>query len=234
MKGEGNMQKMYLFVTITKRDDCNEFTEFFTSKEVPILYSTPCEGTVRQKTLDLFGLEESHKTVHYCVVTANKKNELMKALTREMAIDLPDRGIALSIPLTSMGGRRPIELYANGHENDEEEEHDMQEKQMELIVAICEKGHTEYVMDAARNAGARGGTVVHAKGTGSKYSSKFFGISIAEEKEMIYIVSSTEQKKDIMKSIMENAGIDTQAHTIVFSLPVSDTAGLRLFEENKE
>ena len=227
------MQKMYLFITITQRDDSDEFTNFFNSKEVPVIYSTPCEGTVRQKTLSLFGLEKTSKTVHYCVVTQNKKNELIKTLTREMAIDLPNRGIAVAIPLTSMGGKRALEMYANGHENDIEEEQAMQEKQMELIVAICEKGHTETVMDAAREAGARGGTVVHAKGTGSKYTNKFFGISIAEEKEMIYIVASAEQKRDIMQGIMDNAGIDSEAHTIVFSLPVSDTAGLRLFEEDK-
>ncbi len=227
------MQKMYLFITITKRDDSDEFTNFFNAKDVSVIYSTPCEGTVRQKTLSLFGLEESLKTVHYCVVTANKKNELIKSLTREMTIDLPDRGIAVAIPLTSMGGKRALEMYANGHENDTQEEQIMQEKQMELIVAICEKGHTEEVMEAAREAGARGGTVIHAKGTGSKYTSKFFGISIAEEKEMIYIVASTEQKKDIMRAIMDNAGIDSDAHTIAFSLPVSDTAGLRLFEEDK-
>ncbi len=225
------MQKMYLFITITQRDDSNEFTNFFNSKDVSVIYSTPCEGTVRQKTLSLFGLEETLKTVHYCVVTANKKNELIKTLTREMAIDLPNRGIAVAIPLTSMGGKRALEMYANGHENDIEEEQIMQEKQMELIVAICEKGHTETVMDAARSAGARGGTVVHAKGTGSKYTSKFFGISIAEEKEMIYIVASAEQKRDIMRAIMDNAGIDSEAHTIVFSLPVSDTAGLRIFDQ---
>ncbi len=225
------MQKMYLFITITQRDDSDEFTNFFNSKEVPVIYSTPCEGTVREKTLSLFGLEKTQKTVHYCVVTTNKKNELIKSLTREMTIDLPNRGIAVAIPLTSMGGRRALEMYANGHEDDIEEEQIMQEKQMELIVAICEKGHTETVMDAARGAGARGGTVVHAKGTGSKYTNKFFGISIAEEKEMIYIVASAEQKKDIMRAIMDNAGIDSDAHTIVFSLPVSDTAGLRIFDQ---
>lgn len=225
------MQKMYLFMTITQRDQSDEFTEFFSSKEVPVIYSTPCEGTVRQKTLSLFGLEKTEKTVHYCVVTQNKKNELIKTLTHEMAIDLPNRGIAVAIPLTSMGGKRAVEMYANGHENDIEEEQIMQNKQMELIVAICEKGHTETVMDAAREAGARGGTVVHAKGTGSKYSSKFFGISIAEEKEMIYIVVTAEQKREIMQGIMDNAGIDSDAHTIVFSLPVSDTAGLRLFDQ---
>ena len=149
------MQKMYLFITITQRDDSDEFTNFFNSKDVSVIYSTPCEGTVRQKTLSLFGLDATLKTVHYCVVTSNKKNELIKTLTREMAIDLPNRGIAVAIPLTSMGGKRALEMYANGHENDTEEEQIMQEKQMELIVAICEKGHTETVMDAARSAGAR-------------------------------------------------------------------------------
>lgn len=227
------MQKMYLFITITKRDDSDEFTNFFNSKNVSVIYSTPCDGTVRQKTLSLFGLEKTLKTVHYCVVTHNKKNELIRTLTREMAIDLPNRGIAVAVPLTSMGGKRALEMYADGHENDSQEEQIMQEKQMELIVAICEKGYTETVMDAARDAGARGGTVVHAKGTGSKYTSKFFGISIAEEKEMIYIVASADQKKDIMRSIMDNAGIDSDAHTIVFSLPVSDTAGLRIFDQAK-
>ena len=224
------MQKMYLLITITQRDHSDEFTNFFNSKEVPVIYSTTCEGTVRERTLSLFGFEKTLKTVHYCVVTNNKKNELIKGLTREMAIDLPNRGIAVSIPLTSMGGKRALDMYANGHENDDEEEQIMQDKQMELIVAICEKGHTETVMDAAREAGARGGTVVHAKGTGSKYSNKFFGISIAEEKEMIYIVAGENQKKEIMRAIMDNAGIDSEAHTIVFSLPVSDTAGLRLLD----
>lgn len=224
------MQKMYLLITITQRDHSDEFTNFFNSKEVPVIYSTTCEGTVRERTLSLFGFEKTLKTVHYCVVTNNKKNELIKGLTREMAIDLPNRGIAVSIPLTSMGGKRALDMYANGHENDDEEEQIMQDKQMELIVAICEKGHTETVMDAAREAGARGGTVVHAKGTGSKYTNKFFGISIAEEKEMIYIVAGENQKKEIMRAIMDNAGIDSEAHTIVFSLPVSDTAGLRLLD----
>jgi hypothetical protein len=59
-------------------------------------------------------------------------------------------------------------------------------------------------------------------------SEKFFGITLAEEKEIVLIVSSTEQKKDIMRAIMQKAGIDTKAHALVFSLPVTDTAGFRL------
>jgi nitrogen regulatory protein PII len=103
-----------------------------------------------------------------------------------------------------------------------------------LIVVICEKGHTDLVMDAARSAGARGGTVTRAKGTGSQYTDKFFGLSIAEEKEIIYIVSSSEHKGAIMTQIMTQAGSHTPAHAVVFSLPVTDTAGLRLFDEKAE
>ena len=87
------------------------------------------------------------------------------------------------------------------------------------------------VMDAARGAGAYGGTVIHAKGTGMEQAEKFMGVSLAAEKEMIFIVAKKEQKNDIMKAVMEQAGLDTKAKSIVFSLPVTDTAGLRLLED---
>ena len=96
----------------------------------------------------------------------------------------------------------------------------------ELIVAIYEKGYTDLVMDAAREAGAGGGTTIRAKGTGAG-AEKFFGLSLAVEKEIVFIVSHVNKKKEIMKAIMQKAGVDTKAHALVFSLPVSETAGFR-------
>ena len=87
------------------------------------------------------------------------------------------------------------------------------------------------IMDAARAAGAYGGTVVHAKGTGMEAAEKFMGVSLAAEKEMVFIVTKTEQKNAIMQAIMKDAGLDSKAKSIVFSLPVTDTAGLRLIED---
>ena len=104
----------------------------------------------------------------------------------------------------------------------------------ECILCIVNAGFSDDVMDAAKSAGARGGTVTRAKGTGAQYTDKFFGLSIAEEKEMIYIVSAGEQKSAIMTAIMKKAGSSTDAHAIVFSLPVTDTAGLRLYDEKSE
>ena len=97
----------------------------------------------------------------------------------------------------------------------------------ELIVVILNEGFSDFVMDAARSAGAGGGTVLHAKGTGSKRAEKFFGVSLADEKDMVYIVAHRDEKAPIMRAISQQAGPGTKAGAICFSLPVSSVVGLR-------
>ena len=63
---------------------------------------------------------------------------------------------------------------------------------------------------------------------------RFLGISLAEEKEMVFIVVKAARKNAIMRAIMEQAGTDSKAGTVVFSLPVTETAGLRMMEEMDE
>ena len=101
----------------------------------------------------------------------------------------------------------------------------------ELIVIIAQQGYSDIIMDAAREGGAYGGTIIHAKGTGMEVAEKFMGVTLAAEKEIIYIVSKTELKNDIMKSVMTKAGLNSKVKAICFSLPVTDTAGLRLIED---
>ncbi len=88
-----------------------------------------------------------------------------------------------------------------------------------LVMAITERGNADVVMDAARSVGA-GGTVIHAKGTGCDYVTKFFGISIADEKDIVYIVAKKRDKDAIMKAIMQRTGTQSKYRTAVFSLPV--------------
>ena len=80
------------------------------------------------------------------------------------------------------------------------------------------------VMNAARAAGARGGTTLHGKGTSEK-DPRFYNITLAEEKEVVLIVAAAEQKSEIMASIIKKAGPDTEAGTIAFSLPTTEVAG---------
>ena len=107
----------------------------------------------------------------------------------------------------------------------------MKDTRYELLLVIANQGHTGSIMDAARAAGAGGGTVIHAKGTGMEGAARFLGMELVNEKELVLIVSRTARKNAIMKAIMD--GADPKAGAIVFSLPVTDTAGLRLLEEEE-
>ena len=60
---------------------------------------------------------------------------------------------------------------------------------------------------------------------------KFMGVSLTAEKEIVFIVAKSEEKNAIMQAVMKEAGLDTKAKAITFSVPVNDTAGLRLLED---
>ena len=75
--------------------------------------------------------------------------------------------------------------------------------------------------------------MIHARGTGMERAESFFGVSLASEKEIIFIVSRTGQRNGIMKAVMKDAGMESKAKSIIFSLPVTSTAGLRLVEDEQ-
>lgn len=227
------MQNLYWFITISKRSDSEAVLNLYQELEVPRVYSCLANGTAKSQILDLLGLEQCEKTVHQAVVTHNKLHELIDALERRMQIDLPGKGIALAVPLTSIATKKSLDFFSGGHAEDEmKEKQQKNPRQMELIITICNKGHTEEVMDFARAAGAGGGTVLHAKGTaGTEYAEKFFGLSLVDEKEIIYIVSTKDSRNAIMQAITNGAGPGTKAHALVFSLPVTDTAGFRFYDD---
>ena len=97
-----------------------------------------------------------------------------------------------------------------------------EEKKFEVIIVLVNSGFSEVVMDAAREVGARGGTIIHARGTGNPDIEKFFGISISPEKEVILIVVDTAIKDEVVSAIYKDAGLDTKGQGIVFTLPVDD------------
>ena len=222
------MENLFLFITINKKSDSGEFTDFFLRHNVAPIYSAIGRGAATSETLSLFGLEQSEKVVTKSIVTKSKVYELKAALTHEMSIDLPDRGIALALPLSSIASRRVFEHIQSEQKSTEIYEIPERKIEMELIIAICIKGNSEKIMKVAREAGAAGGTVIKAKGTAGG-SGTFFGMAISDEKEIIYIVSRKEQKSDIMKAIALYTN-DHGTHPLVFSLPVTETAGFRLLE----
>lgn len=96
----------------------------------------------------------------------------------------------------------------------------------DVVAVVMEQGYTNLVMDVARKAGARGGTVISARGIAEDEVKQFFGIEIQAEKEIVFLVVKSEEKQEIMTAIMKAVGMKTKSHGIVLSLPVSNAIGL--------
>lgn len=96
----------------------------------------------------------------------------------------------------------------------------------EVIFCIVDAGFSDSVMSAARECGARGGTVLSARGTAREDAEKLFNISIQPEKEIVMILVSKELKDNILHAIYKNVGLNTPAQGIAFSIPVEDVVGL--------
>lgn len=222
---------LYLMITIMDRKVLNKYEEIYEENNLHVMYLALGYGTASNDMLDYLGLESSEKAVSFAVLEEDKWLEVKKQLEKKLKIDAPGGGIAFTIPMSSIGGRKALQFLLENQDYQKKEESTLQNTTHDLIVVIAEQGYTELVMEAARGAGAYGGTVIHAKGTGMQAADKFMGVSLAVEKEMIFIVTKTEQKNNIMQAVMENAGLNSKAKAITFSLPVADTAGLRLVED---
>ncbi len=96
----------------------------------------------------------------------------------------------------------------------------------EVIMCIVNAGYSDAVMDAAREVGARGGTVIHARGTANKEAEKYFHITIQPEKDIVMVLVPAEIKDDVLHAIYKNAGLKTAGQGIAFSMAVDHAVGL--------
>ena len=222
------MELNFLFIVIDKAIR-KKLEKLLHREALPVVLATPARGTATRRQLRYYGLEESEKIVVMTVADGEKTRDAFRSAKRELMIDIPGNGVMLAIPVKSVGGGKTLAYLTKNAAIDKS----MPEMRFdyELIMAILNRGYTDDVMDTAREAGAQGGTVIHAKGTGAAYAKKFFGVSLAEEKELILILAMSGAKSSIMRAIAEKNGPQTEAGTICLSLPVSEVAGIRRMEE---
>ena len=103
----------------------------------------------------------------------------------------------------------------------------MEEKKYEDIKCIENAGYSSIAMDAAKKAGARGGTVIHGRGTANRESEAFFHIAIEPEKEIVIIIVPEEIKDNVLKALNLAVGLDTDGQGIAFSMPVDRVIGIK-------
>lgn len=221
------MKELDLMVTITDRDRAEDFSELYGSEGIPLVLTALGHGTATREVLDYFGLSESEKAVMFTVASRQKAFDVLRRVKRELYIDIPGNGIVVVVPISSVGGAETLRVLTHQHKEEIGGREQKMKSDYELIIAITNDGCNDLVMQAAREGHATGGTVIHARGTGDEHVRRFFGLSIADERELVFIVASSKNKAAIMKSIMEHAGKDSDAESLVISLPVTSVVGLR-------
>ena len=98
--------------------------------------------------------------------------------------------------------------------------------QHEVIFCIVNSGYSEAVMDTAKKLGAKGGTVINARGTAGKEAETFFHIAIQPEKEIVMILVPTSIKDDVLHALYQDVGLDSAGQGIAFAMPVDSVVGI--------
>lgn len=230
---------LHVLVTIVDRGKGDGVASLLRQEGVLLHHIALGNGTAHKGILSLLGLKDTAKDVVFSFIRSGVARRAMRRLSYALEIDLPGRGIAFTIPVGSIGGSQAMH-YLMGEEMPaahDEGGNTVEQEQIknEVIIAIVNRGYTDLVMESALPAGARGGTVLHARGAGTEEASQFFGITIQPEKEMVMILVDREHKVPVMQAITRGAGLSTEGHGIIFSLPVTDVMGIRrLTEESAE
>ena len=204
-------------ITVVPADDQKEYEDFFKRNGIKLLYSSPSDGIGKDRTYSAWSLERVDYFTNFLLTTSENAERVMDLLYREMRIDAPSKGIAFMLDLNDIRG-----VKVNTIENKE-----VKKMEANLIVAVIASGTTNIFMDIAREAGAKGATVIHAKGLLPDDAAKFLGLDIADERELVFIATKDSKSKDsILKAIDEKAGKDTEIHAFAFSMPIENLVGL--------
>ena len=220
---------MNYIISVVKPESLEAVVGISEQLSLPVSVKLRGRGTAVQSMLDLLGIESTEKRVLFSIADEEKTKSFFKELKHRLFIGVPGHGIAMAVPIKSIGGGKTLS-YLNGGQQNAKYQPELNYA-YELIVIIANEGRTDLVMNAAREAGATGGTVLHGKGTGDPETQKFLNVSLAHEKEVILIVAKSAQKSEIMRSSLRSAGPSSEAGAITFSLPISEVAGFGLFED---
>ena len=223
-----------LLAAIIDRNEAGRLEKILTEKHAHFHYMFHAMGTASSEILKAFGLSGTEKTVCLCIETAFRIGPLMTAIVERMELTRPGNGIAFVIPISGVSAAvshvfsKQLEALKERWMEymDKEAESALQDLTHELVIAVINQGYSENVMDVARGAGARGGTIVHARRSGVEDAAKFFGISLQAEKEIVAILVPKCQKKELMQELAKACGMKTDAHGIIVSLPVQSCAGI--------
>ncbi|GMO61676.1 MAG: hypothetical protein Ta2A_07910 [Treponemataceae bacterium] len=216
------------------------------AKKNAVCYVSKGRGTANSELLDILGIGSIDKAVFICFVESAQMQSLVQSVRHAMGARSTGAGIAFSVHLSAVTA--PIlkmfeEMKAEDDAKQLEEGIQVSKNKEtfmasilphkesiaiknDMIISVLNAGYSDAFMAEARKAGARGGTVINARGLSTQLVKKFLGFSVLEEKEIVIILAQSDVKLAIMQAISAGFGGSTKAAGLIFSLPVDQVMSL--------
>jgi len=221
-------QRAKALISIVNRGDEHKLKEILDDVSVSLSFVFTGRGTARSAVLDYLGIGQTEKEILVSIIPEYDEDSIMREIRAKLSLYLVGRGISFTVPLSAVS-----EIIANGitgaaTNKTTEGKRIMNdgERKYHLIVAAVAANHTDEAMEAARAAGAAGGTIVRARSIDNKKAEQFIGLTFTTEREILMILAKKESKTAIMEAISASAGLKTEAGGVIFSMPVDKTAGI--------
>ena len=226
------MEHFKLIITIVDRGKGGKAVDLFRNFHLHFDFACLGAGTASSRILNYFGLDETAKELVWTLAPESRLRALLPRARQVLDLDTRGKGVLFTLPLTGLSAQVPPVLIKPEYEEDKEDSPMEKTSSVpqghpyHLVLAIVNRGCDQQVMEAARSAGAKGGTVINARRVGYEDVQNMLGFTLQPEKEIVAILLPKEQKLPVMQAINKAAGLSTDCRGVLFSLPVDDVLGI--------
>lgn len=212
-----------LAVAIAQRGKGEKCARIFAQCGIMVQYIGLAHGTANSEIMDYLGLDEPEKDLVLGLTLSENIYAAFDRLGDEMGFRGRGTGIGFSLPISSVNEGAAARI---GLPQDYERSKGNMQERFELIATVVDGGMTDIVMDSAKAAGARGGTVMKCRDMSPDTARKVFGVTIRQDREMLMLVVPQRDKEKIMKAVCSTVLSETGEHATAFSLAIDDVVGL--------
>lgn len=220
------MDGMKLIITIVERRQGKIMSEYYNKNNVVWHYQCAGLGTAASEVLDVLGFGTSEREILISIAPSVYADNLLYNLNDDFRGTYEVKGIVFDLKLTGLNNIVAEIIMKNKFDELAEVERMEHSGTNTLILVTVNAGTTDEVMETAKKAGARGGTIIRSRFRPDKESEQYKEIATQEEKEIIAIVAQNQIRNIIMDSINENHGIKTDAGAVVCSLNIDQVVRL--------
>ncbi len=225
-----HLEKLGLVITVVNDGQAAAIVNLLHGVNSAVSFITHGEGTARNDLYDVLGFGEQKKQIILSTIKRRDWTSLATLLEERFSVSTAAKGIAFMLDINAVAGVSTYKFLTDRRIEPKEAERGISKmenaKEYEAIFAIVNNGCTDLVMNAAKRAGARGGTIINARGTGNKDIEKFYGVVITPEKQIVMILVEKDIRDAVLTQITADVNIHSKGQGIAFSMPVDGVVGI--------